>query len=322
MTHATIIYQNPLKVNMIIDNTLYKYQEFDGWNSYYKINSGLINDVYVIELKNKQKFVLRLLKNAGFFLIDRISEMKNSQKSYKIGVGPNIIHFDIINNVVISEYIDGKVLSNQDLANKTLIINIISSMKKLHRRGNFNNRFDPFEILLLYKQICKMSKYKTIENYFIRLINTAKILIIKRFLEKNMSELVSCHNDIRAFGNILEQDNRIFFVDYEFSGLNDPCYELGFFWSESGFDLKMLEYIVKKYFNNKDVKLNMIKCYLYSMIADYMWYLQGVVGENVGENKKEWKSYYETTYKNYYRRSSFASLYKLITKKSLNGIVV
>lgn len=307
---------------MIIDQVLNSHKELSNWKSYEKINSGFINDVYIIKLKDKKLLVLRLLKNAGYLFIDRLSEMKNSLNAEKVGVGPKNIVFDLNKNLTISEYIEGKVINNEDVKDKKIIGKVIKSMKKLHNHANFDNIFDPFALLDLYKISCKYSNYKKLENMFSNKVNLFKIYLIKLFLNKNMGHMVSCHNDIRAFGNIIEINKKILFVDYEFSGKNDACYDIGFFWSESSLSLNDLEFIVKEYFDNNNVNNNMIKSYLYAMVADYLWYLQAIVGLNSLDNKEDWKRYSEITYKNFCRRSSFINIYKLIFKKSIDGIVV
>jgi len=307
---------------MLIDKILNNQKEMLGWKNYEKINSGLINDVYVIKLKDKTTIVLRILKNAGYLFIDRLSEFKNSIMSEKIGVGPRILMFDLNKDLVISEYIGGKVLNNKDLKDKKLVLKVIKSMQKLHKHGKFENEFNPFVLMDLYKNTCKHFNYKGLENIFIKQINTFKIFLIKLFLNKNIGPMVSCHNDIRAFGNILYNNDKIIFVDYEFSGKNDACYDLGFFWSESDLTLDYLEFIIKKYFNNKNVKKNIIKSYLYAVVADYLWYLQGIIGSNVLDNKEEWKKYAKITYTNYHRRVSFVNIFKLVVKKSIDGIVI
>ena len=41
-----------------------------------------------------------------------------------------------------------------------------------------------------------------------------------------------CHNDLLA-ANMIDDGDRLWLIDYEYSGNNDPCFELGNIWSEA-----------------------------------------------------------------------------------------
>ena len=47
---------------------------------------------------------------------------------------------------------------------------------------------------------------------------------------------VPCNNDLLA-ANFIDDGERVWIIDFEYSGNNDPCFELGNVWSESTLDL-------------------------------------------------------------------------------------
>jgi thiamine kinase-like enzyme len=51
---------------------------------------------------------------------------------------------------------------------------------------------------------------------------------------------VPCNNDLLA-ENFIDAGDRIYLIDYEYSGNNDPCFELGNVWSESNLAPAQLE---------------------------------------------------------------------------------
>ena len=58
---------------------------------------------------------------------------------------------------------------------------------------------------------------------------------IRRALAAHPAALLPCNNDLLA-GNFIDDGDRIWLIDYEYSGNNDPCFELGNIWSECGLD--------------------------------------------------------------------------------------
>jgi len=44
--------------------------------------------------------------------------------------------------------------------------------------------------------------------------------------------------------NILDDGARLWFIDYEYSGNNDACFELGNIWSEASLPIDRLEHLV------------------------------------------------------------------------------
>ena len=58
---------------------------------------------------------------------------------------------------------------------------------------------------------------------------------------------VPCHNDLLA-ANMIDDGERLWLIDYEYAGNNDPCFELGNIWSESALANDQLEALVSAYY--------------------------------------------------------------------------
>jgi thiamine kinase-like enzyme len=287
-----------------MENLLNSIPELKGWTSYEDISSGLINKIYKIKLKNNYKILRVLNQNAEDLGIDRSNEIYNFHIAQKTKVIPKLLGFNNKFNYIVTEFIPGKILHNKDLKNKATVLNIIDSMKQFHNSSSFVNEFNPFDMIYFYESWLQNRGYKFKNHSF-------KIKVIKKFLDRDPSKFVPCHNDIRAFGNIIETKNKIKFVDLEFTGNNDPCYEIGFFWSESKLSIDDLHLITYYYFG-KDVEKNSAKAQLYAIVADYMWYLQGVIGDKIDYEEEMWKFYAKITYRNFKSKSSFINIIKLL----------
>src|SRR6185437_5671500 len=60
---------------------------------------------------------------------------------------------------------------------------------------------------------------------------------------------VPCHNDLLA-ANVMDDGTRLWFIDYEYAGNNDACFELGNIWSEANLGLERLEELVHSYYGH------------------------------------------------------------------------
>ena len=58
---------------------------------------------------------------------------------------------------------------------------------------------------------------------------------------------VPCNNDLLA-ENFIDVGGELRLIDYEYSGNNEPCFELGNIWSESNLSLEQLEELVAHYY--------------------------------------------------------------------------
>jgi thiamine kinase-like enzyme len=110
-------------------------------------------------------------------------------------------------------------------------------------------------------------------------------------LEFNKIDLVPCHNDLWV-NNILRDIDGLKFIDFELSGNNDPRFELGNFWQESGLGKNYLSEITTKYFGKKDEKNELI-AEAYGIAAAYTWSLVGIILLNESSIEYDYKKFSE-----------------------------
>ena len=84
-----------------------------------------------------------------------------------------------------------------------------------------------------------------------------------------------CNNDLLA-GNFIEHGDQMYLIDYEYSGNNDPCFELGNIWSECGLSLDQLDDLVTKY-HGRRLRHKTARAHLQGIVAKYGWTLWGCI---------------------------------------------
>ena len=82
---------------------------------------------------------------------------------------------------------------------------------------------------------------------------------------------VPCHNDQLA-ENFLDDGDRVRMIDFEYSGNNDRCFELGNIWSEATLPPELLDVLVTAYFGRPRPEM-VARARLFAVLAQYGWML-------------------------------------------------
>jgi thiamine kinase-like enzyme len=108
-----------------------------------------------------------------------------------------------------------------------------------------------------------------------------RVQTIRRALAVQPSRTVPCHNDLLA-ANIIDDGERLWFIDYEYAGNNDPCFELGNIWSEASLPVDRLEHLVGVYFGLHSPAM-VARARLFALMSKYGWTLWAAIQDAVSE---------------------------------------
>jgi thiamine kinase-like enzyme len=86
---------------------------------------------------------------------------------------------------------------------------------------------------------------------------------------------VPCHNDLLA-ANFIDDGDRVWLIDYEYSGNNDPCFELGNIWRDNRLTLDQLEELVTAYYG-APTRRHLARARLQGTVSQYGWTLWGCI---------------------------------------------
>ena len=107
------------------------------------------------------------------------------------------------------------------------------SLKRLHTAPRFRKDFDMFRLTEFYLRVCDEQAVPIPEGFRDRLDRVGEIE--RSFAVHPVSGGVPCHNDLLA-ENYIDDGRQLWIVDFEYSGNNDPCFELGDTAQECEFD--------------------------------------------------------------------------------------
>jgi thiamine kinase-like enzyme len=237
-----------------------------------ELPGGLTNSNYKVTTPDGS-FVARVWSAGSELLaIDRDSEYRNSVIAAASGAGAPVIEYRPDDGVLVIGYIQGRTLANSDVAMPANIARIARACRRLHSGGRFGNDFDMFDIQRRYASVVRARGFRIPAGYDDLM---PQFQAIQRVLAVRDAGTVPCNNDLLA-GNFIDDGMRIWLIDYEYSGNNDPCFELGNIASECLLDDDGLAELVTQYYG-RPLRNKIARARLLGLAAKYGWTLWGAI---------------------------------------------
>jgi len=232
-----------------------------------ELTEGITNKNYKVTIEGKS-YVVRIPGKGSDIFIDREVECHNSLAASEVGVGAHIYEYFKPEHISIAEFIDGEVMSVPSFKDKERIVKAVNAIKRVNVKAKFISEFIMFDKFDAYFEIVKKHNIKVPENF-----GDATMFVNRvrdRFL-KTMPELAACHNDLLA-ENFIDQGDRMRIIDWELSGANDVCFELGDFSVEQELEDDDDFLMIETYFGRFD-ESKFARVSIYKSMADILWVL-------------------------------------------------
>ena len=277
-----------------------------------ELSGGLTNRNLKVDTPNGV-FVARISSNKSALLsIDRNAEYKNSKIAAHIGIGAPVYDFLPEFGLLVIGYLPGKTFNSQDVANN--LGRIAKSVKQLHSAKPFVSDFDMFVIQQNYLKIITQRGFRMPDNYF----DYADLVSqMKKALSVLDEGKVACNNDLLA-ANFIDDGQKIWLIDYEYSGNNDACFELGNIYSESNLSHDQLIELVDAYYG-KHRPEKVARAWLYALLARYGWTLWASIQNSISDinfNFWDWgMQKYEVAMRDF-KSDEFKNALTAVTQKS------
>jgi len=224
------------------------------------LSGGLTNTNYRVDVEGTPHFVRVPGAKTDLLAIDRRNEYYNSKAAADAGVGPRVLYHLPEFDVMVLEFIQGETMSNQKLQAPGMPSRIAASIKMLHAGPRFLTDFNMFRLTEFYLKICDEYQVVIPPRYPERMPAVAEI---EKALLVHPLPTVPCNNDLLA-ENYIDDGVILRLIDFEYSGNNDPCFELGNTCQELGYDEARIQELCAAYFGAVSaamiarMKLNMI----------------------------------------------------------------
>ncbi|WP_442579181.1 phosphotransferase [Mesorhizobium sp. ASY16-5R] len=208
--------------------------------------------------------------------INRANEAVAAREAAKAGVSPDVIHFDEKTGLMATRFIDGAVtMSPEKFKSRAgAPARAGEAFRKLHASGAvFPFRFELFSMIDDYLKILSTRDVALPDGYHdvVREAETVRAALAARPLP-----LAACHCDPLC-ENFLDTGSRMWIVDWEYSGMNDPMWDLGDLSVEGGLDAAQDEEMIVAYFGGVPSPAERGRIVIYKAMCDLLWTLWGLI---------------------------------------------
>jgi thiamine kinase-like enzyme len=243
-----------------------------------RLSGGLTNTNFRVVVDDVPYFVRVPGESTELLAVDRKNEYFNAKAAAEAGVGPKVLYYLPEFQVMILEFLVGRTMSNHALGESGMPSRIAQVIQRLHAGPRFLTDFNMFRLTEFYLAICSERSIRIPDGYSGRLSTFGRI---EQALQAKPLSTVPCHNDLLA-ENYMEVGGSLRLIDYEYSGNNDPCFELGNTCQELQYDDARIAEVCTAYFGAASpdkfarMKLNMV-------MSDVGWALWAAIQANISK---------------------------------------
>lgn len=250
---------------------------------------GLTNRVYRVEARGRA-VVVRIPGEGTESYIDRAVEIHNARAAERAGVSPRILWADADSGAIVAEAI-------RDIETMTpaLLRSHVGAprrageaLARLHGSGEtFRFRFELFSMIEGYLEVLSTRDVDLPEGYHDVVAAAGPV---GEALNVHPAPLAPCHCDPLC-ENFLDAGDRMWIVDWEYSGMNDPMWDLGDLSVEAGMDAAQEEELLRGYFGRLPTAAEKGRVVIYKAMCDLLWTLWGLIQLADGNPADDFRAY-------------------------------
>lgn len=236
---------------------------------------GMTNQNYLVKTTNKQ-YIVKFFGKGTEKLINRQDEKYNLELLKDLDLDVKNYLFDIEAGIKVNEYIESAItLDSRSI--KTKFDKIAPILQTIHASGKeLRGEFAPFE---------EIKKYESLIDEKIPYTNYEAVREEVFSLEKRLADLgvdrKSCHIDLVPENFIESPQGRLYLIDWEYSSMNDPMWDLAALFLESEFTRQEEEDFLSHY-ESEQTPVSREKIAIYKILQDTIWSLWTVYKEEQG----------------------------------------
>ena len=251
---------------------------------------GLTNRVYRIG-----DVVLRLPGRGTEAYIDRANEAAAARAAALAGVSPEVIHADPASGLMLTRFLPGTVTMSPAAfrSRPGSPARAARAFARLHASGaRFPARFELFAMIDDYLRLLSGKDVALPPGYHDVL---AEAGAVRAALAARPLPLAPCHCDPLC-ENFLDTGDRMWIVDWEYSGMNDPMWDLGDLSVEAGFDADQDAEMMQAYFGHPPKPQDIGRMVIYKAMCDLLWTLWGLIQLADGNPADDFRAYADTRF--------------------------
>lgn len=242
-----------------------------GYNGPLERLGGLTNMVY-----RAGEACLRVPGKGTQEYINRANEAVAAREAAKAGVSPEVLYADPASGLMATRFIAGaETMSPEKFkARPGSPARAGQAFRKLHSSGAvFPFRFELFAMIDDYLKVLSTKDVALPAGYH-DVVREAGA--VRAAIAAHAIRLTACHCDPLC-ENFLDTGERMWIVDWEYSGMNEPLWDLGDLSVEGKFDADQDEELMRAYFGAEARPAERGRVVIYKAMCDLLWTLWGLI---------------------------------------------
>lgn len=243
---------------------------------------GMSNKNFKVTL-NGQSYVLRVPGNGSDGMVERANEEFNALEASRLGVNPEIRYFNHETGIKLADFIENaETLNAATVQRHDNMRKIADIYRKIHNsQVRLRNEFNIFKEISKYDNLIAKagaSMYKGWQSV------RSEVLQLEGYLNSLGVVLKPCHNDALYENFIKAEDGKIYLIDWEYSGMNDPVADFAALFIEADFTKENADYFLNQYYAGHIPDNTYRKILCYQILWDYLWAQWTVIKEAKGDD--------------------------------------
>lgn len=227
------------------------------------IHQGFTNISFYLKTADNSEFQIRLGHN------NNIVNRYNEEQVLLAIHDENYLYYDVVSGDAIKRWIDGDNIDSQTAESDSFLNKLLVKIDELHQTNITGYKILKHDYMVFFAHNDLEEEYK---NKYVELVNK---------LDKN--NWVLSHNDLNALNILMDYDKNLHFIDYEWSRINHPLWDIANFTREVNLPEKQIQYLVKK------LKLDLKEFYEFLYICTcfaYQWTFYTMFSQKISEYRK------------------------------------
>ena len=253
-----------------------------------RLSGALTNQSYKVTTDGGV-YVLRLAGEGTSEYVDRRAEGHNARVAAATGVNADVLYFDAKVGTMLTRFVEGVSMEEASFHRDAGALSRATlALRQVHRLGTvFRFRFDVFARIGRYLDLLFELGVPPPEDYYELERETE---IIRLAIEASPAPLAPCHNDPWP-GNLLDTGERVYIIDWEYSGMNDPAWDLADLSVEAEFGPEQDCAMMQTYHGTGLSPALYSRLEVYKAMSDLHWSVWGFVQHAKGNLAEDFRSY-------------------------------
>ena len=198
-------------------------------------------------------------------LINRQQEYDVYQQVKDESFTEEVLYLNPKNGYKLSEFLEGT--RNSDANNWEDVVKSMKLLKRFHQRKyQIKQEFNIWNNIDFYEALRKVpSAYKDFS------ITKSNVLKLKPFIMENINQWCLCHIDANFDNFLIDKEGKIYLIDWEYAGMQDPDLDIAMYAIYAGYDREQFDKLINIYYQNNCDEVTRYKIYAYAAVGGLLW---------------------------------------------------